>query len=40
VRILSAGVCLYEITYRAIPLAEDLDDPFDIYDGSIKTTET
>ena len=35
----SVGICLFEFLCGAVPFAEDLDDPFDIYDVIMKTAD-
>ena len=33
----SIGICLFEFMCGAVPFAEEMDDPFDIYDEIMKT---
>jgi cGMP-dependent protein kinase len=33
----SLGVCLYEFMCGGLPYAEDVDDPYEIYEEIIKT---
>ena len=35
----SVGICLFEFMCGAVPFAEDMDDPFDIYDVIMKTND-